>query len=73
MMLKNKQLFEHGLCKWRWNMYTLGLITQDECKFLFDYIYDNKPNDRNGFFFWPVNKIQPRLDWIKEQLKKFEK
>jgi hypothetical protein len=54
-------------------MYTLGLITQDECKFLFDYIYDNKPNDRNGFFFWPVNKIQPRLDWIKEQLKKFEK
>jgi hypothetical protein len=69
LMLEHQDLFETGLCWWARRMVDFGIITESEDNILIDYIEDSEPE--NIFtHWWTVGELQPRIDWINEQIEK---
>jgi len=83
LILDNQQLFQCGLCGWRYNLSAKDLITGEEDELLHKYFQANKPEfkfinnfynpdkiEKNSLFFWKQNKIKPRIKWLKEHINK---
>lgn len=70
IMLENQHLYDRGICMWLIKVWASECITCREYGHLRDYLYYNLPV-RNIFgFCWEVNKIEPRIEWIKSQIEK---
>lgn len=79
LMLKNKQLFNAGLCCWVVEMYRNKIITRDERILLLIYINNNKPklkwynphrlfNNNYPAYYWILGCIKPRIKWLKKHI-----
>jgi hypothetical protein len=73
LMLENKRCFRTGLCSWERHLFYQNIITEDESILLHKYREENAPENSIGLFYWNAFMIEPRIDWINEQLKKFAK
>ncbi len=70
VLLDNQELFIHGLCDWVMKIKRKRLITWDEAELIIKTLHNNKPKDiLNGEFYWVKGDIEPRLEWIKGNLK----
>jgi hypothetical protein len=67
VMLENQGKFGDGLCLWAFRIYLNGLMRNDEYVSILEYIKEHRPNKRN-LHSWKRNELQPRIDWINEQL-----
>lgn len=68
VFLDNQKIFAYGLCTWSVRLKTLGLITQEEEDYIDRLLEEDE--DYNPFYFmWEKGKIEPRIDWLKENLK----
>lgn len=84
-LLKNRNLFERGLCKWVNNLYIKNIVTVDEYRILNKFINHNQPAKyislvdfmyremRWSNYYWKCSKISPRISWIKHHIKKLNK
>lgn len=79
LMLQNKNLFLNGLCCWAVNLHASCIISNIEYDKLRMYIERNRPSKyssvdayihSNSVYYWKMNKIEPRIKWIKKQIKK---
>jgi len=69
LMLDNQHLFETGLCLLAFTMSIKRIISHDECKFMKEYIRNNKPqNAISNFYYLQIGNIEPRIEWIKKQM-----
>jgi hypothetical protein len=71
VMLENQQFFYFGLCGWAKLCAGEGLMNNHEYLSVIYYIEQNKPMNARTYY-WTICELQPRIDWINEQLKKFE-
>lgn len=82
LLLKNlkKGKFENGLCL---SVSILNdHLTKEEYILLLDYIHENKPKSRFSIgiynflyytddnYYWKINKVKPRIEWLKYHIKK---
>jgi len=79
LMLDNKDLFKLSMCSWSYRLHTHSLINDAEYILLLKHIEENRPSkyssinafrSRNTWFYWPPEKINPRIKWIKKQIEK---
>ena len=79
LLLNNRRFFQDGLCQWVRTVHSKDLITKEEADALFTYIKANRPNKysnvsaflyRNSWYYWKVNEITYRIDWINKHIKK---
>ena len=70
LMLEHQELFEVGLCFWATNLYKYNLITYDELIILRKHIKKNKPVNAGRTFYWNYGEINPRIEWINQQIEK---
>jgi hypothetical protein len=68
LMLTRPDLFNYGLCNWVRLLYGIDLITCDECVLLLNYLKASEPTKR--MYWWQPCKIEPRIEWIKQQIEK---
>lgn len=68
-----------GLCSWVQISYARKRISFEEAQFVLSYIRASRPSKfssinaygyRNRAYFWTPGKIQPRIKWIEEHIKK---
>ena len=69
LMLTRPDLFKTGICMWSFNLYVKRLITPDEHDLLDNYLELNSLRD-DGYYWWEEGQIEPRIEWIKEQIEK---
>ena len=75
-LLDNKQYFCSGLCHLINGLYTLNILTLDECIILdelVDSYFKNSEEVRKAFrmykgFMWEPGEWEPREDWIYSKL-----
>jgi hypothetical protein len=69
LMLTYSDLFSYGLCCASRKLWFDDLITDEEITLLRDYLNDYKQANNLSMYWWPEGQIQPRIDWINEQIK----
>jgi hypothetical protein len=69
-MLRKKYYFEAGLCQWAANLYVHGVISRPERIALEDFFVGNRPESAYKAYWWPKGEMEPRIEWLKEQIKK---
>jgi len=70
LMLQYQVYFQTGMCNWVERFYAFDLIDESEYKLLYNYIQNHEPEETNDIlYWWPVGELQPRIDWINEQIK----
>lgn len=67
LMLNHQNLFNTGICNWYYRLHSRELITWKEYWLIDDYI---KNNFRKDGYAFPKGEIEPRIKWIKKQIKK---
>jgi len=74
LMLEHQELFESGICGWVRLLYHCDLISECEADLMTVFTYANRPQNERiiGFYFWSYGLIQPRIEWINEQIKRLE-
>lgn len=84
IMLQHKHLFYKGLCFWGERLELNSIITKKEGELLYEYIKCNRPdyfswtnfiNKHDGHnlaYFFPCDKIKPRIHWIKRHIKRLK-
>ena len=72
LLLENQHLFDSGLCIWAFELSTECQISIQEENMLYMYIKNNRPINLRYFkgYYWPIGNIKPRIEWIKEHIKK---
>lgn len=82
LMVENQDCFYLGLCDWSHKMYRAKIITMSECIILEDYVKANRPSafsswdafkHRKKRFYWTMNDIHPRIEWINQHFNKLTK
>lgn len=68
LMLTRQGLFKTGICSWSFSLYIETLITLNEYDLLRNYLELNSLKD--GGYWWGIEKIEPRIEWIKQQIEK---
>jgi hypothetical protein len=68
LMLTRQDLFKYGLCDWFYRLCKERLITYDEYVLLGRYLESNSL--KGGGYWWEFGKIEPRIEWIKQQIEK---
>jgi len=68
LMLVHQDLFSSGICYWLEGLRYSGLINKSEILMMLAYMRDNKPENARRFYWWDEGEIQPRLDWINQQI-----
>jgi hypothetical protein len=58
-----------GLCPEAHNLYVQGVFRKKEAALIKRFILANMPA-WGGFFGWPIGQLQPRIDFLKEQIEK---
>lgn len=79
-LLNNKQYFCSGLCHLINGLYTLNILTLDECIILnelIDSYFENSEKARKAFiryrgFMWEPGEWEPREDWIYSKLESID-
>ena len=66
-------LFESGLCSICQDMRDFYVVTDYEYWKLKHLIYDNRPKDNCGIYFFPIGEIEPRDKFLQELIKEYEK
>jgi hypothetical protein len=70
VMLQYQVYFKAGLCQWINRLYSIDIIDVSEYKLLYSYIQNHELEKTNDIlYWWPVGELQPRIDWINEQIK----
>lgn len=75
-VLNNQDCFKSGLCLWIWDVGNKNVLNYKQCMLLENYIkvnllYGSYYNKNIHFpYYWEYGQIQPRIDWIDEQIKK---
>jgi hypothetical protein len=60
-----------GLCELSMTLLKTNNINEDEYKMLRKFLKKHRPKKLNGLeFWWPEGLMQPRLDWLNEQIAK---
>lgn len=72
LMLDNQHLFDEELCIWAYYLYHYSYISTKEHRALKQYIHQNTPVHVDTDYWWEAGDITPRIEWIKEQIKKLE-
>jgi hypothetical protein len=72
ILLDNMNLFTTGLCILSWRLSNDEIITQKEEEFIDEYISSNLLHGRFGYAF-PRGEREPRIKWLKQQIKQLEK
>ena len=67
LMLDRQDLFRSGLCGWAGNLYIEDAITSNEYNSLMKFIAIKNPASA-GNYWWKRGEIEPRIEWIKQQL-----
>lgn len=83
LILDNKHLFIMGLCHCVYKLLEKDIIDDEEFYMLKAFIDDNRKTPilsisdwwykRNDCYYWKKNKITPRINWIKYQIKRLNK
>jgi hypothetical protein len=68
LMLTRQDLFRTGICRWSIDLYEERLITINEYVLLDNYLKSNSLKDDG--YWWRVEEIEPRIEWIKQQIEK---
>jgi hypothetical protein len=68
LMLTRQDLFKSGICLWSYDLWQKDLITFYEYVLLDNYLKLNSLK-KDGYW-WRVGKIEPRIEWIKQQIEK---
>ena len=68
LMLTHQDLFKTGICNWSCNLCLERLITDDEYDLLDNYLDLNRLEDEG--YWWIRGQIEPRIEWIKDQIEK---
>jgi hypothetical protein len=69
LMLEKHHVFGMGLCACASRLWYSDVITWEELEGLRHYLKMNKPIDAGIMYWWELGEIQPRIDWINEQIK----
>ena len=79
VFLNNQHFFETGLCLWVEILFLNDLITEEEEKYLYNLIDNNRPifikikDTLKGYqkncYYWKMGDINPRIKWLKKYLK----
>ena len=75
ILKKNIQLLQTGLCMLASQLEYYDTITDEECEYLREYIYDNIPKDRNldiGLYYWPKGDLKSRLKYLNSHIRKLK-
>jgi hypothetical protein len=67
VFLDNQDIFLTGLCAWAHGMFLEGNITEEEEKYI-GCLIQQHPDYNPLLLIWEPYKIQPRIDWLKENL-----
>lgn len=71
--LDNINTLKTGLCNHINTLFDLNHITFREYLILIGYIDNNEPADvEYNTFWWPKGEIQPRKEWLENQIKLLE-
>lgn len=77
VVLFHPEHFSYGICGWVERLYTYNVITYDErvelrCFLMRELPKKKYPNDLGDpyLFSWPIRELEPRVQWINDQLKK---
>jgi hypothetical protein len=70
LMLRRKYYFETGLCQWVDNLYLHNVISRPERVALGVFLAENRPESAYKAYWWHRGEIEPRVEWLKEQIKK---
>jgi hypothetical protein len=86
LLLSKEETFHGSICLWALRLSTLGVITHPEYCSIRDYVANNKPSifydwerfkhsviHKGKALYWERDLKEPRMKWIKKQLKKYEK
>jgi hypothetical protein len=69
-MLRREYYFGEGLCHWASKLYMHDVINNQERLLLEKFFSQNRPKNCIGSYWWPKGEIEPRIEWLKEQIKK---
>lgn len=73
VVLSRQDLFWFGLCGWVMSVQKEGEISWYEWKYLERVLDDHLPSKEIRWIWcWERGRIQPRIDWIIERIKKLE-
>jgi len=76
LKLLRKELHGHmfggALCGLTLDLLDCGVITEGEKYKLKYLIYDNRPKDNCGLFFFPIGEREPRDKFLQELIEKYE-
>ncbi len=72
VMLENQELFYYGLCQWVNTLRKKCIIETCEWGEMREYISKNRPDKNDTVYYWDIGHLKPRLDWINQQIEKFE-
>jgi hypothetical protein len=69
IMLSHPEKMGTGLCSWNHFMYDFGYFSQEEYLLVLEYIRAHK---LKAVFWWDRGELEPRVQWLEEQIKKLE-
>ena len=69
LMLDNQDYFIAGLCGLIFNVYSEGIISEKEYEIIKSYLNEKKPINAGRFWF-TRGEIQPRIEWLEQQIDK---
>jgi hypothetical protein len=76
LMLEHKNKFGKGLCQWILEMYSMSIFSTEEYQKMDRYICFYRPQriieHDIDVYSWDPGLIEPRIAWIKEQIKRLE-
>ncbi len=74
IVLDNKHYFRDGICFWIKDIYFKDLISDKEYFKLSFYVTNNLPKRTfdEEMYCWPPCKIEPRIEWIEQQIVKLK-
>ena len=61
-----------GLCLAITKLRNAGVIDQSDKEALLKVIEANRPESAGSFYWWPVGEIEPRVEFLKQLIKKYE-
>lgn len=68
VFLDNQDLFRTGICSWSNVLWMHGFISKEEERYI-DALLEDHPDYNPVLFIWKLGLIEPRINWLKENLK----
>ena len=74
LMLEHKDFFSTGICDWIFELWITDLITLEEYSLITYYLDTYQVLNLSDCLYWfPKGEIEPRIEWIKQQIEKLSK